>query len=335
MKAIKYITIAVAAILLLAVASCKKDDTGSGLSVTGKYRLLDANNPLPQYYLFYDNNTYTKLIQTVEGAHSVVKGVYNIRNSVLTLSENYTLYKIEQSGDTLKLLTSPGQPSTSDRILLTDAATPAEETWVQKVTPTQLIPTANLSVSGMGVVGTKLYTAYQYESYIHIFDLAASIELPQIDAGQPYRALTNSGSNLFAANSMNKLYKLNTDGTMVTEYNGVTNQMYAIACNGATVYSYSTTNNRFGSFNTATATNLDMVDFEQNITSLCFKGGYLYGTSYNYIFKIDPATYQVVKSYYLTDGNVAEAIASDGTNVWIHLSTAQPGTGYIAKVTLD
>lgn len=330
----KYTTILFGAILLLTIASCKKDST-TGISVTGKYRVVNSSNPLPEYLLFYDNNTYSSLIQSKQGAHKVIKGVYSIHNNTLTQSEYYSLYLIEQTGDTLKLLASPGQPSTSDKILVADAASPTEETWVQTVTPTTLIATANLNPSSMAVVGTKLYTVYEYETYMHVFDLAANMELPQIVLTEPYRSITNSGGVLYSANSTNKLVKLNTDGSIIMMYGAVTSQMYALAGNGPVIYSYNTSGQRFGSFNTSTATNADEVNFEQTLTSLCYKGGYLYGTAYNYIYKIDLATYAVVKSYHLPDNLVAQAIASDGTNFWINVSSGYANTGYIAKITLD
>jgi hypothetical protein len=68
---------------------------------------------------------------------------------------------------------------------------------------------------------------------------------------------------------------------------------------------------------------------------LACQGGYLYGSSYNSIYKLDLNTYKIVKTYRVAGVKGISGLASDGASLWIYVSDDIYEPGYFAKLNLN
>lgn len=76
-------------------------------------------------------------------------------------------------------------------------------------------------------------------------------------------------------------------------------------------------------------------NFSADIRDMASLGAYLYGSSYNYIYKIDLNTLKIIKTYQVKDVDGVSGIFSDGTSLWIYVNDGLYEPGFFGKLNLN
>jgi hypothetical protein len=327
--------------LALLVAGCKKDSSTTQ-SVAGRYRLVynSGSDSLPQYYVFNDDNTVANLEQTNQYAHTVRRGVYQLGESTIILSFNspYT-YLLKIAGDTVKLLgnTLSAESSYPNVILVKDAAAPTAADWVKEVSITGRVPAVNINLSSFTCRNTMFYTCYNYENRVHRYNTNDGAEQSALVTLADYYGIEAAGGNVWAvADNSDVLDKLDPLSGLVTFTSvAAPNDIHALASDGTKVYGWNINTGTLYIYTIATDSWDAGHRFDSNIREMAFYNGFIYGSNYYNIFKIDPVTLKVVKSYTVKGIDGQSGIAHDGSDFWIYVNDGLSTPGCFARINLD
>lgn len=328
-------------LLVLGAGSCKKKSIGDALAIAGTYHKVYLQSPdtVADYYRFYDNHTFSLLTQNNQGDRAVSRGIYqdDAPSVILYSANSLRSYFIVKNGDTLKLLGDLTKPDTyyDNIILVKDPAAPAEKDWVSTVNIITKLPEVNLNLDALALYNNELWTAYQYDAHLRSYNTATGVQDIVLNAGG-FQALDADGSSVWVSGAGAKLRTLNptTGAVIFSSASAPAGQITGVAINGNTIYCltgssglllYDIAGNTFTNALVNTGGALDMA----------FSGGYLYLCSYYYIYKMDPATFKIIKTYSVNGIGGLGGLASDGNSFWIYYSDQLNVPGYFAKINLD
>jgi hypothetical protein len=335
----KYITGFISALLLLGFGACKKKTDGTD-SVVGKYRLVKYNNAdtLAAYYLFNADNTFAFLSQANDNGHSITRGVYQLDGNTIIMGGTTGVALVFRSGDTLKLLSDASKPDSysSNTILVSDNSVPAEDTWIEPLSVVTKLPVPDINVTSVGFYAARLWTCDQYEKRIKSFYTTNGAIDADVVTPAEYYGIEGVGGNLWAVeDNSSQLVRINpTNGNVVFTSSAAASDMHVIASDGARIFGYNINNNNLYTYSIA-GDNFVTHGLYSDMRDLACQGGYLYGSSYNSIFKLDLNTYKIVKTYRVVGVKGISGLASDGASLWIYVSDDIYEPGYFAKLNLN
>ncbi|MBS1626055.1 MAG: hypothetical protein JST83_18695 [Bacteroidetes bacterium] len=331
---LKYLPALVFAILTL--STCKKNNSAANILV-GQWRQINVGNN-PVYVIISQDKTFTRLSATSTGAHSYNKYPYEIESNAVLI--NNVLYQCSKSGDTLKLLQDIGNPGSSSNIVLVmDASTPTLDAWMPLVVYGSSLPWPNLNMDALTILGNNLWTTYQYDAIARSYNVSSSLYGGDITTSNNVSGIEAAGTDLWMYDeTQRKLIKVNPVTKTVTftspavpngsgnptllAYDGA-NSLWCQSYSKVDVYNIAT--NSFNSY-----------QMPDNYHDLAFGGGYLYAISYSNIYKIDPATLSILKTYRFPDGDGSQVIASaGGSDFWVYLDDKLQAPGRFQKITLN
>lgn len=335
----KRYTIANSLLVLIAFAlflpGCKKASTNKN-QLVGQWRQVNTSNG-PGYVIVGSDMTITTLTTTSTGSHEYSKRVYQIESNTVLI--NNTLFQYSKSGDTLKLLQDVLNQNSSDNfILVSDATAPTLDTWMPMAVYSTNLPWPNLQMDALTTIGATIWTSYTY-SGLKAYNTATSAYMGGFTLPNNVGGIEAAGSDLWAYDMVQrKLIKINPATQAVTftspavphgsgdasqlAYDGA-NSIYCV--NGYRLDIYNIGTNSFNSY-----------QLPDTYNDLAFADGYLFATKYSAIYKIDPATLKIVKTYRLQNGAGSDVIASaGGSDFWIYLSDGLQVPGSFQKITLN
>ncbi|HLP51408.1 MAG TPA: hypothetical protein VK154_11020 [Chitinophagales bacterium] len=325
------------ACLLLAIASCKKDNNDVP-ALTGKYRVVayPGDDTVPQYYLFNDDKTYTVLSQNNQGVKRVDKGVYTYKDPSLVLSSYYNAYVVRHSGDTIKLVSNPSAGDDSHIVLIKDNNAPAATDWVQRVNVTNRIPVPDIQPTAFTVLAGKFFTTDEYNPQIRRYNTANGQLLPALTTAANYYGITTISSSLWGMTVSGKLNRLDpATGNVVFSASGTINGYDVIAGTGTSIYCFNAGSGNMREYDVIGDVFSAQRSLQTDVRDVVYKGGYLYLANYRYIYKVDPASLRVVKSYTMDEEDGISGFGSDGTDFWVYVNDQLDAPGYFGKITLD
>jgi hypothetical protein len=151
-----------------------------------------------------------------------------------------------------------------------------------------------------------------------------------------YYGIEHTGSEWWVA-EWDKLDRVNPSTGVINFVSAVAPaNIRAITYNGSNiVYCFSNSGtNQFYEYNTSSNTFNGGTDAPNvGIYDMAFKGGRIYAVTQDYIYRINPASYKVEKTYTLP-GYFTESIATDGTDFYVYGWT-YAGVRKYFKVTLN
>lgn len=331
-----------ALLIVLSAASCKKDKDSSP-SLQGKYRMAyrPDSDTAAAYYIFNADNTVTFLDEDNEGGRQIRHGVYELKGNSATVYFGYmNLYTVSYSGDTVKLLSDParGYTYSGNIILVKDNNAPLDETWIPSVTFTRKIVSQNLQLSSLAYHNGSIWASSNYENRLRSYNITTGVENTPVSTADTYYGLESTGTDLWGITESGPgiLRKLNaTTGAIMFTAPAPAGQIYALAYDGSNLVCWSGNTNRMQIYNIATNTFTTGPTFDLNFQEFAFKGGYLYAIAYNYIYKLDPATLRVVKSYRFAETEGAIGLLTDGSSFYTYVRNSVNEPGYFAQFNLN
>lgn len=329
-------------LLVLLISACKKEaDTTPGIA--GKYKTVYAkgSDTLPAYYLFYDDKTYAVLKQSNEGGRVIDRGTYKVQGNSLLMSRYYvTLYQLKYAGDTLKLLSNPekGDSYSGNVVMVKDNAAPMEEEWVTTISITSKFIKNVYSNSSLAYNAGELWGTPFSTTGLRRYNSTTGDDLPPVVTADVYNSIEFTGGQLWGIRDVSSgtLDKLNpATGAIIMSAPSPSISIYHMASDGTNIYCSDANNSRMIVYNIATNTFGSEVNLGSRWSDMAFKGGYLYLHAYNYIYKMDPATFRIVKNYRLKDIESSSGLATDGTAFYTYVSNEVSTPGYFVKFYLD
>lgn len=322
-------------ILPLVFGACKKNNTSANRLV-GSWRQTNAANG-EGYAIVGADMTFTTLTKTSSGAHEYSKKAYQIESNTVLI--NNTLFQYSKSGDTLKLLQNITNPYSSDNLILVpDQSGTSLDSWMPLAIYSTNIPWPDLQMDALTAIGNTIWTCYTYGG-LKAYNTSTSSYSSGFTLANMSSGIEAAGSDIWAYDMVQrKLVKINPGTQTVTftspsvpngsgnpselAYDGV-NNIYCFSGYRLDVYNIGT--NSFNSY-----------QMSDNYNDFAFADGYLFATQYSKIYKIDPATLKVVKTYRLKDGAGSSVIASaGGSDFWIYISDGLQVPGSFQKITLN
>lgn len=323
-------------VLIALCAGCKKNNT-SPSPVIGQWRLLNTSDT-PAYVLISQDMTITTLTGSSTGAHTYNKSAYQLESNTILISSR--LYQYSKSGDTLKLLQDlTNQNSSSNMILVPTTNAPTLDTWLPSAVYGTSLPWPDLQMDALTMLGNNLWTSYQYDAMVRSYNTGSSQYIGNIPTTNNVSGIEAVGGDLWMYDeTLRKLIKVDPVTKAVTftspavpngygnpaslAYDGM-NSIWCQSYSKVDVYNIAT--NSFNSY-----------QMPDNYRDLAFGGGYLFAIDYSNIYKIDPATLKVLKTYRLATGDGSEVLASAGGNdFWIYIQDALQAPGRFQKITLN
>ncbi len=326
-------------LLLMCIATlmaCKKEKPISP-SIQQNWRVIKSDYPELKYAVSFDGSSFWLLNEDATTlSHEKYKTYYKEDGDILTtnFSSNPVHFRKKFSGDTLFLLSDENNFASSDNLwLLKDNSAPSEKEWVVEITATELMN--SISRSPMCWTNGKL-TVLDHQDAIQL-NIATKSIASSIDLGVSYSCIDYNGSKWWVSTGSD-LKLINTGSGIASSVSGAApGSIYAIAFNGNNsvyCYSYSGSSPKFFEYNITTNTFGPQIDAPgSQILDLTYKSGKLYAVSQRYIYRIDPTTWKVEKTYTLPNF-FTESITHDGTDFYM-VGWNYSGASKYFKATLN
>jgi hypothetical protein len=326
-------------LLLIAVTllnACKKEQAASGPSIQQKWKVIKSDYPSLKYVTGFGNNHFWLLNEDVNFlSHEKTNVLYKQDGDLLTAQFGSQLnhYREKFSGDTLFLLTNENNILDNNNIwLLKDNSAPSPEEWVVEVSGIDLMNSVSSGPMCWTVNNlTVLASGKALKLNLNNQTVETAVNLPS-----SYYGIEHTGSEWWVA-EWDKLDRVNPSTGVINFVSAVAPaNIRAITYNGSNiVYCFSNSGtNQFYEYNTSSNTFNGGTDAPNvGIYDMAFKGGRIYAVTQDYIYRINPASYKVEKTYTLPC-YFTESIATDGTDFYVYGWT-YAGVRKYFKVTLN
>lgn len=335
----KFRNILLSCSLLLGIVtmnSCKKDNP-TGPTIQQNWRVIKSDYPELKYAVSFDGSSFWLLNENQTTlSHEKKKTLYKEDGELLTTNIDNSLYHFRKkfSGDTLFLLADENNVSSLDNIwLLKDNSAPSEKEWVVEVSGTELMN--SIVKSALCWTDGKLTILNQQSA--QLLNFATKTITSNTDLGVAYRCIEYNGSKWWVSTG-GDLKLINTSTGIASVVSGAApGTIYAIAYNGTnSVYCYSYSGSTPKLFEYNILTNTFGAEFDapgDQIMDMAFKGGKLYAIAQDYIYRINPTSWKVEKTYTMPD-YFTEGIATDGVDFYV-VGWNYYGSSKYFKVTLN
>lgn len=315
--------------LSLLAAGCGGGGGSSGPSIYGSWAVASVTGGDPNDYepVFGQNSrflhveldeTFAVLDSTQDhGFHTLRAGVATVMPGQVTLDAH--AYNFSIQGDTL-LLTRPDATITLQR----DASAPETDEWVipakvleAPVTmPASVQDGTDLAFDGSGLwVGNAYYGTSLQQISFSTGLVTNRLKSPEYAWGMAW-----DGAHLWVSDDgYDRVFELSSTGTVLEQSPAMGAWLDGVAFDGTRIWAYSNNEQTLYGYVPGSGVLSDTIplkDAQVYNGGLEFKGGFLYLTSGQLIYKIAPSPFQVVATYHFPDLDMT-GIASDGTDFFV------------------
>lgn len=332
-------------VLLTAIATlvsfngCKKDD-GTGLAIYGLWQVTSSTQlPNLKFIRFTNNKTMTAYSETPEGFRSMV--ITNFSPNEDQVIANFlggyyplTVYNYSIDAEQITLIGENGQTF----LVATRSSSAAPDSWTTDVTSVDKIENLFTDNSdGIGYDGSNLLFSDYSNGKIIKVSLATRSITGQINTVNSINTIEYDGTNYWVSrNGYDNLEKINPSGTSLLTTANMGSWLYGIGyVSPNSIICYSNNEHTLYNYNPGSNTVDDSKLIEDiYLGDIAVSNGkvYIILRNSNLIYRLNPTTFEVEKTYRVTDGTDLYGIASVGSNTfWLNTQSGKK----ILKVELN
>ncbi|MFN8309746.1 MAG: hypothetical protein U0T73_14075 [Chitinophagales bacterium] len=320
--------------IMLVLGGCAKKSTGE-LNIEGKYRVAAAPLAGVRYVQIHSDKTISVLYQdTGFLSNSSLTAPYTTDGDLILAKvpdNSYQHYRLLQRGDSLILAADESNVYQKASVfLIKDGSAPDVSEWVTHLSFTKVMNAT--AAGGIGFRDGKIITAYGASGIAIVNPLSRMIE-STVTTAVSMSAL-EAGTTTYIASDYNVLKNINlSGGTIGSSVNGpLAASIDALAYSSNKIYCVSSSSTYYMyAYNIATNAFETPVKISEYLYDIAYQNGKIYGVAYNYIYRIDPLTFKVEKTYDIP-GYRFKGIAATGTDFYVSIQNNDESI--YAKVSL-